>query len=119
MKVAEYHRQGLRHRVDAVPEGFVPLGAEAREGAHRVAFYAQVADGRLARVVHTGSKRCRKLLALADVAAERLEGQPAQGYRLTADELLAAFAEERDRAKMRARAALVLRALGLDSGSAA
>ncbi len=113
MRVAEYHRRGLQRRVEAAPEGFVPLGAEARDGVHRVAFYAQVADGRLARVVHTGSKRCRKLLALADWAAQRLEGQPYPGYRLSAEDLLRAFAEEKDWAKMQARAALVLRALGL------
>ncbi len=113
MKVADYHRRGLRHRVEARPDGFVLLGQEVREGGYRVAFYAQVADGRLQRVVHTGSKRCRKLLALADVAAARLEGQPIPGYHLRAEDLLGVFAEERDQAKMRARAALVLRALAL------
>ena len=112
MRVAEYHRQGLQRRVDAAPEGWQPLG-QAREGGHWVAFYAQVQDGRLARVVHTGSRRCRKLLALADVAAQRLEGQPYPGYTLDPAALLAFFAEEKDRAKMQARAALVLRALGL------
>ena len=113
MKVAAYHRQVLRHRVEAPPDGFVPLGQMAHEGGHRVAFFARIEDGRLAEVVHTGSKRCRKLLALADLAAERLQGQPASGYTLDANALLAFFAEERDRAKMQARLALVLRALGL------
>jgi len=113
MKVAEYHRQGLRHWVDAPPEGFVPLGREVREGGHRVAFFARVEDGRLADVVFNASRRCRKLLALADVAAERLHGQPMEGYTLDADALLAHFAEERDREKMRARAQLIFEALGL------
>ena len=111
MKVAEYHRQGLRHWVDAAPEGFIPLGHEAREGGHRVAFFARVEDGRLADVVFHASRRCRKLLALADVAAEALQGQPLEGYTLDVDTLLTHFAEERDRAKMQARAALVLKAL--------
>ncbi len=111
MKVAEYHRMGLKHRVDAPPEGYQPLGTEAREGGHRVAFFARVEAGRLADVRFTASRRCRKLLALADVAAERLRGQPATGFSLRAEDLLALFAEEKDRAKMEARARLILRAL--------
>jgi hypothetical protein len=113
MKVAAYHQQGLRHWVETPPEGWVPLGREAREGGHRVAFFARVADGRLAEVAFHSSRRCRKLLALADVAAERLRGQPAQGYTLDPEALLTFFAEERDRAKMQARVDLLLRALGL------
>ncbi len=113
MKVAEYHRQGLQHYVNAPPEGYQPLGAEARHGVHRVAFFAQVADGRLADVRFTSSKRCRKLLALADLAAERLRGQPAQGFHLEANDLLAFFAEERDQAKMAERLRLIFAALGL------
>ncbi len=112
MKVAEYHRQGLKHRVDTPPEGYIPLGT-ARDGGHRVSFYARVQKGHLAHVVHTGSKRCRKLLALADVAAARLQGQPYPGYTLKARELLDFFREERDKAKMTQRVHLVLRALGL------
>ncbi len=89
MKVAEYHREGLRYWVDAVPEGFEPLGQEAREQAHWVAFFAKVKGGQLADVVFLSSRRCRKLLALADVAATRLQGQPREGYALDADALLA------------------------------
>ncbi|HEY58191.1 MAG TPA: nicotinate phosphoribosyltransferase [Anaerolineae bacterium] len=115
MKVAEYHRQGLRHWVNEVPEGFTPLGTEAREGGHRVAFLARVEGGRLSEVVATGSRRCRKLMALADLAAARLRGQSASGFSLSAKDLLAHFAEERDRAKMQARVALVMQALGLSA----
>ncbi len=111
MKVAEYHRQGLRHWVLEVPEGFVPLGTEARDGGHRVAFFARVEAGRLTEVVATGSRRCRKLMALADLAAERLQGQSVEDYALSLEELLDFFAEERDRAKMRARANLIMQAL--------
>ena len=114
MKVADYHRQGLRHWANEVPAGFVPLGQEAREGSHRVAFFARVEEGRLAEVVATGSRRCRKLMALADLAAGRLQGQPAQGYALDADALLTFFAEERDREKMHARVRLIQHALGTE-----
>ncbi len=116
MKVAEYHRQGLKHWVEAPPEGYRPLGAEARDGGHRVAFFARVEGDRLADVKFTASRRCRKLLALADLAAERLRGQPATGFALATDDLLAFFAEEKDRAKMEARARLVQQALQGPSG---
>ncbi len=111
MKVADYHRQGLKHWVDAPPEGYQPLGTEAQAGGHRVAFFARVEEGRLADVVFTASRRCRKLLALADVAAKRLQGQSATGFSLRAEDLLSFFAEEKDRAKMEARVQLILQAL--------
>ncbi len=113
MKVADYHRQGLRRYVGAPPEGYRPLGTEARRGAHRVAFFGRVADGRLEDVRFTSSRRCRKLLALADLAAERLQGQPFPDFRLDPAELQAFFAEERDQAKMADRADLIAEALGL------
>ncbi len=117
MKVADYHRQGLRWRVDAPPEGYRLLG-EAQEGGHKVAFFGQVEDGRLREVRYTSSRRCRKLMALADVAAARLQGQPYPGFRLALEDLLAVFAEERERGKMEARAKLILRALGLPAAEA-
>ena len=114
MKVAEYHRRGLQHFTPTPPTHAVPLGTEARDGVHRVAFFGQISpDGRLTSVFYTASKRCRKLLALADVAATRLEGQPAEAYTLHPQELLDAFAEERDQQKMQARIALILQALNL------
>ena len=111
MKVAEYHRQGLKHRVEEPPEGYMPLGREVREGGHRVAFFARVENDRLADVVYTSSKRCRKLMALADLAAEHLIGQPYPDYRLEPDALLSFFGEERDRAKMQERIRLIVEAL--------
>ena len=111
MKVAEYHRQGVRHWVAEPPPGYVPLGAEARNKNHRVAFWGQVEAGHLRAVRFTSSRRCRKLLALADVAAERLRGQPYPGYTLDAEAVLAFFAEERDQQKMADRMALIMQAL--------
>jgi len=113
VKVAEYHRQGLHHRVESPPPDYTPLGQEVRESGHRVAFFARVENEHLADVVYTSSKRCRKLMALADVAAERLKGQPASGYHLDPDALVDFFREERDRAKMHARVQLIMNALGL------
>ncbi len=111
MKVAEYHREGLKHWVEAPPAGYQPLGTEIREGGHRVAFFARIENDRLADVKFTASRRCRKLLALADVAAEWLRDQPPTGFTLQAEDLLAFFAEEKDRDKMEARVRLILQAL--------
>ncbi len=112
MRVKSYHEQGLKHRVEQPPEGYEPLGS-AEEKGHRVAFYGRVHGGRLEDVVYTSSKRCKKLMALADVVADRLTGQPREGYRLDAADVLGMFREERDQDKMRARMALILRALEL------
>ncbi len=111
MKVSEYHKQGLKNWVDEKPEGYERLGQEARSGVHRVSFFARIADGKLADVRFNSSRRCRKLLALADLAAEKLRGQPADDYSLEPEELLNFFAEERNKETMRARVDLILQAL--------
>jgi hypothetical protein len=112
MRVKTYHEQGLKHRVEMPPEGYESLGA-AEEKGHRVAFFGRVEEGHLKDVVYTSSKRCKKLMALADVVADRLKGQPRQGFRVDPEEVLGVFQEERDREKMGARMALILRALEL------
>lgn len=111
MKVSEYHKQGLKHWTDEKPEGYERLGREARSGIHRVGFFARIADGKLADVRFNSSRRCRKLLALADLAAEKLRGQPADSYSLDRDELLGFFAEERNKDTMNDRVDLILQAL--------
>jgi len=111
MKVSDYHKQGLKHWVDEKPEGYDLLGQEARSGVHRLSFFARTSDGKLADVRFNSSRRCRKLLALADLAAEKLRGQPADSYSLDRDELLGFFTEERNKATMNERADLILQAL--------
>ncbi len=111
MTVREYlNTHGTPHRVETPPEGAWLLG-EAREGGHRVAFWAKEENGTLTQVVFSSSKRCKKLLALADRVCTLLAGQPASGFRLDPEDVLAFFQEERDREKLRMRLDLILRAL--------
>jgi len=102
MRVKEFfEREELKHLVEGEPEGFEPL-PEVKEGAHRVQFFT---DGK--RWLFKASKRCKKLLALAETAARLME----EKGEVTEEELLKLFKEERDRKKMEERAKLVLRAL--------
>ncbi|NPA26797.1 MAG: hypothetical protein GXO36_04285 [Chloroflexi bacterium] len=112
MRVRDYHANpGIRYWVPEPPAGYQPLGTEARQGGHRVAFWAKVEDHTLQDVRFTASRRCRKLLALADVVADRLRGQPYPDCRWDPEAVLATFAEERDQAKLRDRLALIQQAL--------
>ena len=114
MDVKTYVARGLAHRVETPPEGYVTLG-EAHEGGHRVAFYARVENGVLAHVVFTSTKRCKKLMALADRMCEVLEGQ-GENPTFQPEAVLAFFADERDQEKLRKRMDLILRALHRDEG---
>ena len=115
MDVKTYVAGGLAHRVETPPEGYVALG-EAREGGHRVAFYARVENGALAHVVFTSTKRCKKLMALADRVCTLLEGQTAGEFTIDPDAVLGFFQDERDQEKLRKRMDLILRALHRDEG---
>lgn len=115
MDVKTYVARGLPHRVEAPPEGYVTLG-EAHEGGHRVAFYARVENGMLAHVVFTSTKRCKKLMALANRMCELLEGQPSENPAIKPEEVLAFFEEEREKEKLQRRMDLILRALHRDEG---
>ncbi len=110
MDVKTYVSRGLPHRVETPPEGYVLLG-EARDRGHRVAFHARVENGVLAHVVFTSTKRCKKLMALADRVCTLLEGQPAGDFTINPDAVLDFFQDERDQEKLRKRMDLILRAL--------
>ncbi|NPA06377.1 MAG: hypothetical protein GXO54_03130 [Chloroflexi bacterium] len=118
MRVRDYHNDpGIRFWVPEPPQGYQPLGPEVREGGHRIAFWARVVDGHLEDVRFTASRRCRKLLALADVVAERLRGQPYRACSWDPAAVLATFADERDQGKLRARLDLIRRALRCTSAA--
>jgi len=103
MKVSEYHKQGLKHFIEEPKDEWKKIG-EAKEGAHRVAFYL-TEDG---KCVFNSSRRCRKLLAIADFTCDFYNRE---GRFPTQEEILNFFAEERDREKMKARIDIVSKAL--------
>ncbi len=109
MKVSEYHKQGLKNFVEEEPQGYVKLG-EAKEGVHRVACYVKYEDDKIVDAKFTASKRCKKLLAIADYVCEQLK----EGRKdITKEEILQFFKEEKDKEKLKARFNLVKKAAGL------
>ncbi len=102
MKVSEYHRRGLKHFVDSEPR-FAKKG-EAREGVHRLTLYI-LPDG---KCVFNASRRCKKLLAIADFACDYYS---LNGRFPPEDEILEFFREEKDRTKMKARIEILKKAI--------
>ena len=109
MKVSEYHKQGLKNFVEEEPQGYKKLG-EAKEGVHRVACYIKEDDGKIVDAKFTASKRCKKLLAIADYVCELLKNGEKD---ITEEKVLSFFKEEKDKDKMKARFKLVKQAAGL------
>ena len=102
MRVKEFfEKEKLKHFTEERPEGFEAL-PEVKEEAHRIQFFT---NGK--RWLFNSSKRCKKLLALAETAARMME----EKGEVREEELLSLFKEERDGKKMEERAKLVLRAL--------
>ncbi len=105
MKVAEYLKEGLRNFVEGEGEG---RSGTHSEGCHRVTVFLKVEDGKITGCSFNATKRCKKLLAVTDYMCElvRSSGQiPSQ------EEILSAFAEEKDREKMEHRVRMALSAL--------
>jgi len=102
MRVKDFiEKEGIERFVESKPESFEAL-PEVKEGAHRIQFFIKEGECRF-----NSSKRCKKLLALAEVACRLVE----EGKMPSEEELLSFFSEERDREKMKARAELVVKAL--------
>jgi hypothetical protein len=100
MRVKDFiEKEGIERFVESKPESFEAL---PEEGAHRIQFFIKEGECRF-----NSSKRCKKLLALAEVACRLVE----EGKMPSEEELLSFFSEERDKEKMRARAELVVKAL--------
>ncbi len=114
MKVSEYIKQGLKNRVEEIPEGFELLGSN-KEGVHSVECYAKIKNGKIQDAKYTSSKRCKKLMAVADLICEKLKGQPVDSIRIDKDDILEFFKEEKEKDKMENRINIVLKALGLNS----
>ncbi|WP_457679557.1 nicotinate phosphoribosyltransferase [Thermovibrio sp.] len=102
MRTSDFLKEeGLKHFTDKKPEGFREL-PQVKAGVHRLQFFT---DGK--RWLFNASRRCKKLLALSEVACRLLE----EGKEVKKGELLTLFRDEKDRKKMEERAEIVLRAL--------
>ncbi len=112
MKVSEYIKQGLKNRVDNPPEDYQLLGSH-KEGAHKVECFVKVDNGKIVDAKYTSSKRCKKLMAIADYVCELIKGQSINNLYIDDEKILSFFKEERDREKMKNRLDIVKKALGI------
>jgi len=110
MKVSEYHKKGLKNFVEQKPEGYEVLGS-AKEGAHRVELYIKEKNGKILDAKFSSSKRCKKLMAVADLVCEKLKNQIIKGLKINLEEILGFFKEEKEQDKMKNRLEIVLKAL--------
>ncbi|WP_456401761.1 iron-sulfur cluster assembly scaffold protein [Persephonella sp.] len=111
MKVSEYHKKGLKNFVEEKPEKFEVLGS-AKEGVHRVEIYIKKKNGKIEDAKFSSSKRCKKLMALADVVVEMIKNQNVKKISINDSEILGLFKEEKEKDKMENRLNIVKKALG-------
>ncbi|WP_457641939.1 iron-sulfur cluster assembly scaffold protein [Persephonella sp.] len=111
MKVSEYHKKGLKNYVEEKPEGYKVLGS-AKEGTHRIEIYIKEENGKIKDAKFSSSKRCKKLMALADVVTEKLKGQSVNSLEIDDRDLLEYFREEKEKDKMENRLNIIKKALG-------
>ncbi len=112
MKVSQYHKQGLKNFVEEKPEGFKVLG-EAKEGVHKVVCFIKEENGKIIDAKFNSSKRCKKLMAIADLICEKIKGQSISNIKINDVEILEFFKEEKDTEKMENRLNIVKKALGV------
>ncbi len=105
MKVSEYVKQGLKNFVDGELEG---ASGTCTEGCHRVTVFIKKEDGKITDCKFNATKRCKKLLAVTDYMCELVKQK---GTVPTKEEILANFAEEKEKDKMENRASIALKAL--------
>lgn len=109
MRVSEYLEKGLKNLVDEKPSGYEEIG-KSKSGCHAVNVYIKRKDGKIEDVKIKATKRCKKLLAIADYVAEDIR----QKGRIEIDnqQILNFFKEEKETEKMIDRINLLKLALG-------
>jgi NifU-like protein involved in Fe-S cluster formation len=105
MRVSDYVKAGLRNFVEELPEGSV---GECKEGCHRIRVFVEKKGDRISDCKFNATKRCKKLLAIADYMCELVKER---GAIPSKEELLSYFSEEKERDKMENRADIALSAL--------
>jgi hypothetical protein len=109
MKVSEYHKKGLKNFVNQEEiEGYEVLG-EAKEKVHRVKCFVKKEQNKIVDAKFTASKRCKKLLAIADLVCEKIKEKG--DLNINFDEILEHFKEEKEQDKMEARLNIVKKAV--------
>jgi len=112
MKVSEYHKKGLRNFVENVPSEYELLG-ESQEGAHKIKCFVKIENDKITDAKFNSSKRCKKLMAIADFICEKIKGQNINSIKINDKEVLEFFKEEKEKDKMGNRLNIVKKALGV------
>lgn len=110
MRVGEYVEKGLKNALEEKPEGYSELG-KCTSGCHSVSFFLKGSPESVEDIKFKATKRCKKLLAVADFAAERIK-EKGKVY-IDEEEILGFFSEEKEKDKLRDRIQMVKKALGL------
>lgn len=110
MKVSEYIKSGLKNYLENTPSDYKLLG-EAQEKIHKIRCFIKLEDNIITDAKFNSSKRCKKLMAIADLVCEKLKGQNINQLSIDEKEILSFFEEEKDKDKLSERLNLVKKAI--------
>ena len=110
MRAADYIEKGLTSMVEEKPEGFIELG-KCTSGCHSVSYFIKGAPDKVEDMKFKATKRCKKLLAVADFVAKRIK-EKGRVY-LDEGEILKYFSQEKEQEKLKDRIEIVKKALAL------
>ena len=106
MKVSDYIKSGLKNFTEENPADYQLLG-EAQEKIHKVKCFVKVDNDLIIDAKFNSSKRCKKLMAIADLICEKLKGQNISSISINDNEILEFFNEEKEKNKLIDRINLV------------
>ncbi len=110
MRVSDYISQGLKNAVEDMPEGYTELG-RCTSGCHSVRFFLKGSPQRVEDIKFKATNRCKKLLAVADLVAQRIKERGK--VEVDEQEVLSYLSEEKEKDKLKDRLKMVKSALGL------
>ena len=110
MKVKDYVENGLKHFLEDVPADYKEVG-KCKSGCQSVGFYIKEEDKKITDVKFSSSKRCKKLLAVADYVAEIVKSKGKIEFE--DEEILKFFKDEKEIDKVRDRLEIVKKALNV------
>jgi len=96
--------------VEEAVDGYNKTG-EFKSGCHRVNLMLKVERGKVKDCKFIATKRCKKLLAVADYVCESVKGKSVKSLTLTEEDIVNFFGDEKEKDKIRNRAEIVLNAL--------
>ncbi len=110
MRVSEYIKSGLRNYLENTPSDYKLLG-EAQDKIHKVRCFVKLEDNIITDAKFNSSRRCKKLMAIADLVCEKLKGQNIKQLSIDEKEILSFFKEEKEKNKLSERLNLVKKAI--------